>query len=87
MALGAIEKRPETIDFHKTKASKNRLETNRKIKKVEWQQTQTIDVEHCTVHVVLTKFDTVRLKNTFLEITCAKVDRNVENIYKISEII
>lgn len=61
VSLGAIEKREKPIDFHQSKASKNRVKAHAQVEKVGRKQAQAVDIEHRTIHVVLAQFFSVGL--------------------------
>lgn len=87
MSFGSIEKRPKPIDLHQTKDSNDRFESDGQIEEIQRHQTQTIDVESSGVHVVMSQFDRVSLKNAFFEIGRPKVEHDIHQIEKITRII
>lgn len=87
VTLCPVQERPEAINFDQAETTENGLEANGQVQKVQGQQAQTVNVEKCTVHVVLPQLDTVRLQNALLQVACAKVDKDVEDVDEIGEVV
>jgi len=78
--FGAVHERPEPVDLHNSERPEYRVEPDGQVQEVEWQQTQTVDVERSRVHVVVAQLDRVRLQHAVFQVSRAEVEQYVDHV-------
>ena len=87
VTLCPVQERPETINFYQSKTTQHRLEAYGEVEEIEWEQTQTVDIEHGGVHVMDAQLGAVRLENAVLEVASPEVEGDVKDVDEVGEVV
>ena len=87
VTLSAIEKYPKLVHFDQTETSEYRIVAYAQIEYVQWHQAQTIDVEACRVHVVMSQSHRIGLQHALFQVTGAKVKYDVQCVQQVGKIV
>ena len=85
--LCPVHERPETVDFDQSETPEHRIEAERQVEEIQWQQTEAVDVEGRRVHVMLTQFGGVRLQDALVQVARPEVECNVHDVDEIAEVV